>query len=58
MNEGNFKRVTDVIFFSHGVMSSDDKFIVQPSLFDSDTQYFEVPGNTKIFEYYDPEADD
>ena len=48
-----FNRVTDVIFFSHGIVSSDYKELVHPKITDPEAKYFELPTDTQVFEYYD-----
>lgn len=57
-DEGKWNRITDVIFFAHGIVSADDKQKVQPNLLHSETAFFSLPDKTKVFEYYNPEEDD
>ena len=56
--EANFNRTVDVVFFSHGAIHPDDKRKVFPTLTHDETRFFEVPQDTRVFEYYNPEEDD
>ena len=57
-DEGKWNRITDVIFFAHGIVSAEDRQKVQPNLLHQETSFFSLPENTKMFEYYNPEEDD
>ena len=56
--EVEFNRTVDVVFFSHGAIHPEDKKKVYPTLLHDETRFFEVPQDTRVFEYYNPEEDE
>ena len=56
--EDKFTRTVDVVFFSHGAIHPEDKRKVYPTLMHDETRLFEVPRDTRVFEYYNPEEEE